>query len=153
MRLRRGYSLAVRPPGVCRVAGATSSGWQTTAASVTLSVVAVDLEQLVQAKVAGRLEELNGTVEQLVAQAVDRELERRVVAIVEANIEARARPPLTTQSARDDTAVRRICKSCGERPAAPGRKVCYGCRERQRRERRRREADAEAEDHSPSAST
>jgi hypothetical protein len=34
----------------------------------------------------------------------------------------------------------RLCENCGNRPAADGRKVCYGCRERQRRERRAQEA-------------
>lgn len=41
----------------------------------------------------------------------------------------------------------RTCQSCGQRPAAPGRKVCYACRERQRRERRQQEAEADDEEH------
>jgi hypothetical protein len=40
----------------------------------------------------------------------------------------------------------RVCATCGQRPAAPGRTICYGCRERQRKERRQRQAAAVSED-------
>ena len=47
---------------------------------------------------------------------------------------------VTPDASAPASAPVRLCESCGNRPAADGRKVCYGCRERQRRERRAQEA-------------
>jgi hypothetical protein len=49
-------------------------------------VAVLDLERLVSAKVAAELQQMNGRLEQLVADAVDRELHRLVHALVEANL-------------------------------------------------------------------
>jgi hypothetical protein len=58
----------------------------------------LDLEQLVTEKVAGRLELLDGQLEKIVLAAVDRELDRLVRELVEANLENRATPVPRTEA-------------------------------------------------------
>jgi hypothetical protein len=115
-------------------------------------VAVLDLEQRVASVVNVQLETLNGGLEELVERALQDELDRRVTAILEANIEARAHREEPSNTHMAKATEPRTCNSCGERPAAPGRRVCYGCQEKARRERRRQQTD-EAEGHSPSPST
>jgi hypothetical protein len=64
--------------------------WQTIDAGVTLPDVVLDLEQLVADKVADEFAAMNGRLEALIKDAVDKELGRLVRQLVEANIEGRA---------------------------------------------------------------
>jgi ribosomal protein L40E len=97
--------------------------------------VSLDLEQLVAEKVAGRLEVLNGTVETLVVQALNRELDARVAAIVQLYLEARARPD---ETGPELDAATKVCNRCGaEKPDDAfelGRRTCRQCRREQARE-------------------
>jgi hypothetical protein len=109
MHTQQGYSPGAGPPGGCSVAGAESPDWQTPGVVVTLSnVVAVDLEQRVASAVNAQLQSMNdaqlqsmnGRLEELVERALQDELDRRVAAILEANIEQRANatPPGARQT-------------------------------------------------------
>ena len=123
----------------------------------------VDFEQLVGLKVRDELDAMNGRVEQLVAQAVDRELARVVHDLVGAELETRASDaasagPSAEGPAKDDDtravdpSILRTCRLCGtaKLPAEFDRHrlVCRACRRDQDRERiarRARTADDDTE--------
>jgi hypothetical protein len=71
-------------------------------------------------------------LEQLVRQAVDRELKH----LVDAELKRRA-------NGNGAAATTRLCSECGERPAAKHRKVCEGCRHARMREQQTPAAEAE----------
>jgi hypothetical protein len=151
MHTQQGYSPGAGPPGGCSVAGAESPDWQTPGVVVTLSnVVAVDLEQRVASAVNAQLQSMNGRLEELVERALQDELDRRVAAILEANIEQRANatPPgrASDDVRRVDDVVTKTCNACGE--AKPlhrfekQRGTCMDCRRVAARESARRRAEA-----------
>jgi hypothetical protein len=124
----------------------------------------LDLDSLVAAKVRDELDAMNGRVEQLVAQAVDRELARVVHDLVGAELETRASAHATSAGpsaegpAKDDDtravdpSLLRTCRLCGtaKLPAEFDRHrlVCRACRRDQDRERiarRARTADDDTE--------
>jgi hypothetical protein len=159
MHTQQGYSPGAGPPGGCSVAGAESPDWQTPRVVVTLSdVVAVDLEQRVASAVNAQLQSMNddqlqsmnGRLEELVERALQDELDRRVAAILEANIEQRANatPPgrAPDDVGRVDDVVTKTCNACGK--AKPlhrfekQRGTCMDCRRVAARESARRRAEA-----------
>jgi hypothetical protein len=109
-------------------------------------VLLLDLEQMIAAKVVGRLELLNGEVERLVREAVDRELDRLIGELVSERDGA---------GDRDASPAMRVCNGCGtaKLPSAfeRGRGTCKTCRRRQDRARAqaRRSQPAEAANTEP----
>jgi hypothetical protein len=100
----------------------------------------LDLAELVNQKVHSTLGELNGRVDELVRQAVDDEIGRRVRELVEANLEGRAEafPTVTVENAT------KVCTTCSQEKALdrfpPGRNQCRHCRNRAGTESKRRRA-------------
>jgi hypothetical protein len=106
----------------------------------------LDLERLVEAKVADALAHANGRLEQLVAHAVDRELERLVRQLVEQNLNGRDGEPQAHDPVHENTKqvappqaatapaalTTKRCTHCGEtKPVGEfpaGRRVCRACR-------------------------
>jgi hypothetical protein len=105
----------------------------------------LDLAELIDRKVAGALAEMNGRLEALVAQAVDRELDRLVRDLVEAELQTRMEEDLP-QAPDDVPPPTKTCSSCGETKAATafqsGRATCRPCRRRQQAESKRRRREA-----------
>jgi hypothetical protein len=119
-------------------------------------VPALDLVELVDRKVADRLAEMNGRIETLVAEAVDRELDRLVGGLVEDDLDRRA------EEARDEVTetslTQRRCPRCGDAKPLDAfplhRRICRTCKSRaDKRRRREREqlGDAETEEAVPFA--
>jgi hypothetical protein len=113
-------------------------------------MVLVDLEALVAERVIDRLQLTNGRLEQVVRDAVDRELDRLIRDLDDANVDNRAngsRPELRTENGVQPAATK-LCTSCRqEKPADKferHRNVCRACRwqaERERRDRTERHED------------
>jgi hypothetical protein len=86
-------------------------------------VLLLDLEPMIAAKVVGRLELLNGEVERLVREAVDREVDRLIGELVSERDGA---------GDRDASPAMRVCNGCGtaKLPSAfeRGRGTCKTCR-------------------------
>jgi hypothetical protein len=107
-------------------------------------VPAVDLDELINRKVADELARMNGHLERLVAEAVDAELDRLVHNLVDANLRGRAdgEPGGCSSAATEEPPATRVCAHCGQaKPLAeyrPGRGRCRGCRSAQRAEEKRR---------------
>lgn len=115
------------------------------------------LEQRVSATVHMHLETLNGRLEELVDQALQAELDRRVATIVAATLETRgesspaaedpAAAPVSVQpeAAAENPAAVKTCTSCGETKPATSferhRNQCKGCRLRAGRQRRDQSAE------------
>jgi hypothetical protein len=104
--------------------------------------------QSLEQRVALALEARRPELAELVRHAIDAELERLVdaelAALVEVESTNGATPIRVTPAAVTPPA--RSCAECGQRPAAPGRRVCNGCRSR---ERRRARAVAPVDDDGP----
>jgi hypothetical protein len=104
-------------------------------------VPALDLAELVNRKVADELERMNGRLEELIAEAVDRELGR----LVAQELADRANAIATkTLGGNAGPSPGKQCRRCGEvkTPAdfQPGRAVCRSCRNREAVEGQRRRA-------------
>jgi hypothetical protein len=104
-------------------------------------VPVVDLAEIVRVKVHDELAAMNGRLEQLVAEAVDRELDRLVRDLVQARLKERdgELPPPT-----------KVCIGCGQgKPLhafQPGRNQCRRCRNRAQSEAKKRRRRQSAEE-------
>jgi hypothetical protein len=158
----RGYSRNRQAPGrLPRRGGHVVNRRSERAAPASNSSVGpvLDLVELVDRKVADELARLNGELEALVAQAVDRELDRLVRDLVKANLEGRGNGRSSvTESHRDipmteatPPAASMTCRRCGEtKPVEAfhsGKRLCKVCRraEDRAREARRRQQDSSSE--------
>jgi hypothetical protein len=107
----------------------------------------------VEARVAALVEARRAELEQLVRQAVDRELEALVAAelahrngngaVAASSPSAELDVPRPLAPAPEEL---RLCRVCGEQPAQQHRTVCGRCRERERKQRRERVAGDSGED-------
>jgi hypothetical protein len=81
-------------------------------------VAGIDLAELVDRKVHDQLAEMNGRLEQLVHEAVGRELDRLVHDLVEQNLEDRTSAvddgEVATAVATSAAATTKVCASCGQ---------------------------------------
>ncbi len=107
----------------------------------------LDLAELVNAKVHHELAQANGRIDELVRQALENEIGRRVHEAVELELGARAAPIPEPEGKR--------CSRCRQIKPADAyekhRSVCRQCRRdaaRESKQRRQQEPDAE-EGHSP----
>jgi hypothetical protein len=141
---------------------ASTRGWRSADVGVTLAVVpAPDLDELVGRKVRDRLGEMNGRLEELVAEAIDRELDR----LVSDEIARRVNGDQAVHDDRRDGAelspagdnsgeppAMKTCIGCSEAKSLgefeQGRNHCRACRRRQRHPRKQA-ADAADEEPSP----
>jgi hypothetical protein len=97
-------------------------------------VARLDLAELVNAKVRDEIARANGRLEQLIREAVDRELQTLVHGLVEQNLDGRF--PIGSVENPTRASSVRLCSVCGERPAAKHRTKCERCRHTRNRERR-----------------
>jgi hypothetical protein len=123
-------------------------------------MVLLDLEALLAERVIDRLQLTNGRLEQLVRDAIDREIDRLIGEHDDANVENRAngaQPELSNEYVAEQTpespngeqpGATKVCTSCGEEKPADKferhRNVCRACRwqaERDRRDRTERQDD------------
>jgi hypothetical protein len=82
------------------------------------------LTERIRQAVTRALEQINGDLERL----VDQELDRQLRTLVDERLAARNGHSLQAQPVQ----TAQLCKTCGERPRAKGRTVCGRCRARAR---------------------
>jgi hypothetical protein len=119
--------------------------WHRAPRGVRLHVVSVDVVEVVDSKVAAELAVINGRLEQLIADAVDREIARLVSELLEVELEARAAGKAREHGPEHRDVVEvdepmKVCRSCGETKPLhsfhAGKAICKICRNRQDRERK-----------------
>jgi hypothetical protein len=103
-------------------------------------VAVLDLAELVNRKVHDELAQMNGRLEQLVAEAVDRELDRLVRDLVQARLEQRAEKE--SSSWEPTKTCIGCCESKPLHAFQPGRNQCRRCRNRAQSEAKRRRRQA-----------